>query len=67
MISVHLNDTMYQINPAQSLHEFLIKQNYIDLHFAVAINNKLVPRVNYQSYTLKDGDRVDIIIPMQGG
>lgn len=35
--------------------------------FAVAVNGRFVPRTAYNSTTLGDGDRVEILIPMQGG
>lgn len=35
--------------------------------FAVAINGDFVPKSNYESVQLKEGDKVDILSPMQGG
>ncbi|MBA2651059.1 MAG: sulfur carrier protein ThiS [Tatlockia sp.] len=67
MVSIYLNDAGLQIEPTQSLQELLIQNNYIDQHFAVAINNQLIPRIAYNSTLLNPGDRVDIIVPMQGG
>ncbi|CEG56876.1 sulfur carrier protein ThiS [Legionella fallonii] len=67
MVSIYLNDTVQQIEPTQSLHELLIQNNYIEQHFAVAINNRLIPRMAYNITLLNPGDRVDIIVPMQGG
>ena len=67
MVSIYLNDAVQQIEPTQSLQELLIQNNYIDQHFAVAINNQLIPRMAYNITLLNPGDRVDIIVPMQGG
>ena len=67
MISIFLNDVMQQIESTQSLQELLIQSNYIEQHFAVAINNQLLPRMAYNTTLLNPGDRVDIIVPMQGG
>ena len=67
MVSIYLNDAVQQIEPTQSLQELLIQNNYIDQHFAVAINNQLIPRMAYNTTLLNSGDRVDIIVPMQGG
>lgn len=67
MVSIYLNNEVQQIEPTQSLHELLIQNNYIEQHFAVAINNQLIPRISYDRTLLHPGDRVDIIVPMQGG
>ena len=36
-------------------------------YFAVAVNQSFVPRASYESYELKDGDKVEIVSPIQGG
>lgn len=66
MINVFFNDESQQIK-SQSLQEFLLHKNHIDLHFAIAINNQFIPRKAYSTTLLHEGDRVDIIVPMQGG
>lgn len=66
MISIYFNDENHQIK-SQSLHEFLVHKNHIDAHFAIAINNRFIPRTTYKTTLLSDGDRVDMIVPMQGG
>lgn len=67
MIDIYINDEMHQIEPTQSLHDLLIHNNHIKQHFAVAINNQCIPRMSYSTTFLNPGDRVDIIVPMQGG
>ena len=67
MIHIYLNDAAHQIEPTQSLHELLNQNNHVDQCFAVAINNQLIPRIVYKTTLLQAGDRVDIIVPMQGG
>lgn len=66
MINVYFNDECHQIK-SQSLHEFLLHKNHRDLHFAIAINNQFIPRTAYSTTLLDEGDRVDVIVPMQGG
>lgn len=66
MINIYFNDESYQIK-SQSLQEFLLHKNHIDSHFAIAINNLFIPRTAYKKILLSDGDRVDMIVPMQGG
>lgn len=35
--------------------------------FAIAINTLFVPRSSYTETILKNGDRIDLVVPMQGG
>ena len=67
MIHIYLNDEIHHIDSTQSLQDFLINNKQAASHFAVAINNKLVPRTSYGVTTLQAGDRIDMIVPMQGG
>jgi thiamine biosynthesis protein ThiS len=67
MLSIYLNDIMHQIEPSQSLHDILMQTNYLEQPIAVALNNTLVPRIAYRTTHFLQGDRVDIIVPMQGG
>ena len=67
MINIYLNDERQQIKSNQSLQEFLLNQNHIGLHFAIAINNQFIPNTAYSTTLLYEGDCVDIIVPMQGG
>ena len=67
MIRIHLNDKLQELKTEQSLQDLLSQNDFTDLHFAVAINNQFIPRTAYSSTLLAEGDRVDIITPMQGG
>lgn len=40
---------------------------YRDEFFAVAVNHEFIPRSLYHTVILKDGDAVDVVVPMQGG
>lgn len=35
--------------------------------FAAAVNTEFVPKTQYASHLLKDGDRIEIISPVTGG
>jgi sulfur carrier protein len=35
--------------------------------FAAAVNTQFVPRTQYATHTLKQGDRIEIISPVTGG
>jgi sulfur carrier protein len=67
MISIYLNNDNYQVKSNQSLQEFLLAYHHTELHFAIAINNQFIPRASYSTTLLQESDRIDIIVPMQGG
>jgi len=65
MKTIYLNDKSQQTK-AQTLQEFLDKHRS-NLEFAIAINHQFIPRSAYSTSFLSEGDRVDMIVPMQGG
>lgn len=69
MITVYLNHDKYQVNFNQSLQAFLMAYHRREtaMHFAIAINNQFIPRTAYSTTFLRENDRIDIIVPMQGG
>ena len=67
MINIYFNDEEQQIELSQSLQELLIINDYQASCFAVTVNNQLIPRIAYSTTRLNSEDRVDILIPMQGG
>ena len=67
MLCVYLNEKACPIEPNQSLLDLLQHHNHLSQHFAVAINNQFVPRIAYSKTELVPGDRIDMIVPMQGG
>jgi sulfur carrier protein len=67
MLRIYLNDEVHHTEPTGSLQDFLIREHLVEQHFAVAINNQHVPRMAYATTMLNTDDRVDIIVPMQGG
>ncbi len=66
-MNIYFNNEKHQIEANQSLQEFLLCQKKTELHFAIAINHQFVPRGVYQSTLLNENDRIDMIVPMQGG
>lgn len=67
MITIYLNNDKYKIKSELSLQKFLLAHNHTELHFAIAINNQFISRAFYSTTLLHEGDRIDIIVPMQGG
>ncbi len=66
-MQVWLNDELKQLQEIKTLDEALNVWKYTDHNFAVAINQEFIPRQQYKDFKLTDNDKIDIIIPMQGG
>jgi sulfur carrier protein len=52
---------------AGSLADLLSKLDYEGDWLATAVNGDLVHREERDAHTLKEGDRIEILSPMQGG
>lgn len=65
-MNILLNDKSLQIF-SSSLLELLNKRTTRKQSYAVAVNDEFVPRSEYQTIVLNEGDRVELLIPMQGG
>ncbi|OGT56681.1 MAG: thiamine biosynthesis protein ThiS [Gammaproteobacteria bacterium RIFCSPHIGHO2_12_FULL_42_10] len=67
MIKITLRDQPLMLEKHLSLSAVLHQHEIKGEHFAVAINLTFVPRSDYDKTFFKEGDVVDIILPMQGG
>ena len=52
---------------AQSVRALLVELAYEGSFFAVAVNQTVVPRRDWDARVLKDGDKIEIVSPRQGG
>jgi sulfur carrier protein len=53
--------------PAATLADALQSLNFAGAKVATALNGEFVPARARQATTLKDGDRIEIVAPRQGG
>ena len=53
--------------PAATLADALQSLNFAEAKVATALNGEFVPARARQATTLKDGDRIEIVAPRQGG
>ena len=67
MITVTLNGEEKQLAPTASLQDAIIDWQLGSQTFAVAVNQQFIPQVNYPQTALQHGDRVELVVPMQGG
>jgi len=61
-----VNGEMLEMSAA-TLSELLLALEYEGEWLATAVNGELVHRENRRAFRLCDGDRVEILSPMQGG
>ena len=66
MIIYH-NNIKKNIERGTLLTAFLQQLQQQANNYAVAINESFVPRSHYAELELKEGDHVEILVPMQGG
>lgn len=61
-----VNDEPLEVEDGISIADFIdwFKQHG---NFAIAVNMEFVPRSLYGETMLKESDRVEIVLPMQGG
>jgi sulfur carrier protein len=65
-MKIVLNGATCEIT-ATRLDQALIELGYTDASIATAINGMFVPKSQRPKKVLDDGDRVEIVAPMQGG
>jgi sulfur carrier protein len=66
-IDVSLNGERLNVEAA-TLQALLLERGYqLETAFACAINNAFVPRPQWPSRVLVNGDRIDIVTPITGG
>lgn len=66
-VTVILNGEKNHLPKSCSLLEAL--KNWADekTTFAIAVNEQFIPRSLYAEVTLNEGDRIELLSPMQGG
>lgn len=67
MISICLADEIITIEKNVPLSELLTQKNYVNKGFAIALNGKFIPTAHYKTTILQENDKIEIIVPMQGG
>lgn len=64
---IAINGEKKELTTGHSLAQAIETLGYADARIAVARNDEFVPRSQYVSLQLQDGDRLEIVAPMQGG
>lgn len=66
-LCVYRNGEAVHLEVALSVQDALLLWQYQPDGVAVAINESFVPRSQYAAHRLNDGDRVEVLAPVQGG
>ena len=67
MITIYLNDEKIQIENNINLFDLLNKKKLCHPYQAVAINRRFIAKSEYETHQLNEDDKIDIVLPMQGG
>lgn len=66
MIKVFINNQLVELDSTTPLTA-VVEKHTTGNAFAVAINEIFVPKTQYADTAINDGDRIEILAPMQGG
>lgn len=66
-MNIILNGDAHTLKTVQNIDAFLQDQGYNGKLVAVAMNGEFLPKSTYASTMINDGDKIEIVAPMQGG
>lgn len=67
-MKVIVNDTPIELNGSTMLEQAVLHSGVTDFKgLAVAVNNTVIPRTNWNAYNLNENDTITIIRATQGG
>jgi len=67
MITVSVNGETKQLQDGLNVSQMIDALDYKVKGFAVAINTTFVPIAKYEETMIEEGDKIDILAPVQGG
>lgn len=66
-MSVVINGERREVQPHMSVGQAVRTVTDASHRVAVAVNDEVVPRAQWEHTELSDNDRVDVLTPVQGG
>jgi thiamine biosynthesis protein ThiS len=66
-MNILLNNKPEKLFDGSTVKKLLENKNIKNKYYAVEINRKIIPKSDYETYVIKDGDRVEIITAIGGG
>ncbi|MFD2164446.1 sulfur carrier protein ThiS [Paradesertivirga mongoliensis] len=67
-MEVFINNQSVSVRDAVRLSEILLQQNFLDKKgIAVAVNNSVIPKTDWENFRVESADKITIIRATQGG
>lgn len=66
-MNIKLNGDPVEVSPGQTLASLIADLAVGDNQIAVEVNEEIVPRSTYDSYSLQPGDQVEVVTAIGGG
>tara|TARA_A100000164_G_scaffold350192_1_gene353815 strand:- start:39 stop:239 length:201 start_codon:yes stop_codon:yes gene_type:complete len=66
-MNILLNNEPISVCEALTIRGLLIHVNIQKKYYAVEVNEQIVPKSSHASFTLKEGDKVEIVAAIGGG
>ncbi len=67
MITIHVNGASRELAEACSIAKFIDELGYTGKRIALEKNGEIVPRSQYATQNLSDGDKLEIVVAVGGG
>jgi thiamine biosynthesis protein ThiS len=67
MMTIILNGEKKQIDSNSNIEQLLMNLNLENKRLAVEVNQNIIPRGEFSSYTLQESDKVEIVQAIGGG
>ncbi|MGH1457250.1 MAG: sulfur carrier protein ThiS [Alphaproteobacteria bacterium] len=66
-MKIMLNGERQTLENKHTIEKLLERNGYNGKLVAVALNGEFLPKTNYATTEINDGDKIEIVAPMQGG
>ena len=66
-MNILLNNEPISVCEALTIRGLLIHVNIQKKYYAVEVNEQIVPKSSHASFTLKEGDKVEVVAAIGGG
>lgn len=67
-MNVYVNNTLKEVNDASSITDALATAGIASINgIAVAVNNEVIPRTDWEKHVLTTDDKITVIKATQGG
>ena len=67
LITIELNNVVYRVEKVHSIQSFLDQHKIDTQGCALAMNNQIIPRAEWQTRGLSDGESISLFQAIAGG